>query len=540
MSDQLEGAAQASNGEETIPDGRGGVVVRTAPSTTGTQYAGGVIVENDVGETMEELLAAIDATIKPFDDGDLMTGTVVKIDKDEVLLDIGYKSEGVIPSRELSIRNDVDPSEVVSIGDQIETLVLQKEDKDGRLILSKKRAQYERAWGKIEEVKNVDGTVTGLVIEVVKGGLIVDIGLRGFLPASLVEMRRVRDLQPYVGQELECRIIELDKNRNNVVLSRRKFLEESQAEQRQDFLTSLAKGERRTGVVSSIVNFGAFVDLGGVDGLVHVSELSWKHVDHPSEVVEVGQEVDVEVLDVDLERERVSLSLKATQEDPWRQFARQHEVGDVIEGRVTKLVPFGAFVEVDDAIEGLVHISELADHHVERAEDEVGVHDRVDVKIIDIDLDRRRISLSRKQAMAPTDETGEPVGAPSSSQTVTLEDAGDIDEAAEVSEMELEVEEPATEISTEVSPEASSEVEEPAADDAPDDADEKPESDDAGGADEAVAAAGYAAPVSAVPEAAPATDAEEAVGSEEAQAAPSAEGDSIESIVQDMKRERGQ
>ena len=405
MTDQTDGAAQASQGaEQTLPDGHGGTITRTAPSTSGETYAGGTIVENDVGESMEELMAAIEATIKPFDDGDLMTGTVVKIEKDEVLLDIGYKSEGVIPIRELSIRNDIDPSEVVSLGDEIETLVLQKEDKDGRLILSKKRAQYERAWGKIEEIKSADGTVTGPVIEVVKGGLILDIGLRGFLPASLVEMRRVRDLQPYVGKELECRIIELDKNRNNVVLSRRKFLEESQAEQRQDFLTSLAKGERRKGVVSSIVNFGAFVDLGGVDGLVHVSELSWKHVDHPSEVVEVGEEVDVEVLDVDLERERVSLSLKATQEDPWRQFARGHAVGDVIEGRVTKLVPFGAFVEVDDAIEGLVHISELADHHVERAEDEVGVHDKVEVKIIDIDLDRRRISLSRKQAMKGTGE----------------------------------------------------------------------------------------------------------------------------------------
>ena len=539
MSDQSDGAAQASSGEETIPDGRGGVVVRTAPSTSGTQYAGGVIVENDVGETMEELLAAIDATIKPFDDGDLMTGTVVKIDKDEVLLDIGYKSEGVIPSRELSIRNDIDPSEVVSIGDQIETLVLQKEDKDGRLILSKKRAQYERAWGKIEEIKNVDGTVTGLVIEVVKGGLIVDIGLRGFLPASLVEMRRVRDLQPYVGKELECRIIELDKNRNNVVLSRRKFLEESQAEQRQDFLTSLEKGERRTGVVSSIVNFGAFVDLGGVDGLVHVSELSWKHVDHPSEVVEVGQEVDVEVLDVDLERERVSLSLKATQEDPWRQFARKHEVGDVIEGRVTKLVPFGAFVEVDDAIEGLVHISELADHHVERAEDEVGVHDRVDVKIIDIDLDRRRISLSRKQAMAPTDETGEPVGASSTTSNVSLEDTGDVSEGAEVSEMELEVEDaPVAEDSAAADTGSDASVED-ASDEVPT-ADGAVDAEDAGGADEEVAAAGYAPPVSAVPDAAPATDAADAVGSEEAQAAPAAEGDSIESIVQDMKRERGQ
>jgi small subunit ribosomal protein S1 len=363
-----------------------------------------------------------------------MTGTVVKIEKDEVLLDIGYKSEGVIPLRELSIRNDIDPSEIVSLGDQLETLVLQKEDKDGRLILSKKRAQYERAWGKIEEIKTADGTVTGPVIEVVKGGLILDIGLRGFLPASLVEMRRVRDLQPYVGKELECRIIELDKNRNNVVLSRRKFLEESQAEQRQDFLTSLAKGERRKGVVSSIVNFGAFVDLGGVDGLVHVSELSWKHVDHPSEVVEVGQEVEVEVLDVDLERERVSLSLKATQEDPWRQFARGHAVGDVIEGRVTKLVPFGAFVEVDDAIEGLVHISELADHHVERAEDEVGVHDKVEVKIIDVDLDRRRISLSRKQAMKGTGEEY----AVGTSETSTGGADEDDAPAAEASEMELE------------------------------------------------------------------------------------------------------
>ena len=397
--------------EATLPDGSGGLITRTAPSTSGATFAGGTIVENDVGDSVEEMMAAIEATIKPFDEGDIVTGQVVKIDKDETLLDIGYKSEGVIPARELSIRNDVDPNEVVTIGEQIEALVLQKEDADGRLILSKKRAQYERAWGKIEEIKNRDGTVEGPVIEVVKGGLILDIGLRRFLPASLVEMRRVRDLQPYVGKALECRIIELDKNRNNVVLSRRKFLEESQAEQRQEFLTSLTKGEVRKGSVSSIVNFGAFVDLGGVDGLVHVSELSWKHVDHPSEVVDVGEEVDVEVLDVDLEHERVSLSLKATQEDPWRLFARQHEVGDIIEGRVTKLVPFGAFVEVDDAIEGLVHISELAEHHVERAEDEVRVHDRIPVKIIDIDLDRRRISLSRKQAAQPEEGTAEP-GAP--------------------------------------------------------------------------------------------------------------------------------
>jgi small subunit ribosomal protein S1 len=356
------------------------------------------ITSNDVGTTEEELLAAIDATIKPFSEGDLVTGTVVKIDKDEVLVDIGYKSEGVIPVRELSLRHDVNPGEVVALGESIEALVLQKEDKEGRLILSKKRAHYERAWGRIEEVKRAGGVVRGPVIEVVKGGLIVDIGLRGFLPASLVELRRVRDLQPYVGKELECKIIELDKNRNNVVLSRRAYLEEAHSEQRKEFLENLKPSEVRTGTVSSIVNFGAFVDLGGVDGLVHVSELSWRHVDHPSEVVQVGQEISVQVLDVDLQRERVSLSLKNTQEDPWRAFAREHQVGDIVHGTITKLVPFGAFVKVADGIEGLVHISELSGTHVDLPEQVVSLGEQVTVRIIDIDLDRRRISLSLKQA----------------------------------------------------------------------------------------------------------------------------------------------
>ncbi len=355
------------------------------------------VAVNDIGSA-EDFLAAIDETIKYFNDGDIVEGTVVKVDRDEVLLDIGYKTEGVIPARELSIKHDVDPGEVVTVGDHVEALVLQKEDKEGRLILSKKRAQYERAWGTIEQIKEEDGVVTGSVIEVVKGGLILDIGLRGFLPASLVEMRRVRDLQPYVGQELEAKIIELDKNRNNVVLSRRAWLEQTQSEVRQNFLNELAKGQIRKGVVSSIVNFGAFVDLGGVDGLVHVSELSWKHIDHPSEVVAVGDEVTVEVLSVELDRERVSLSLKSTQEDPWQAFARLHQIGQIVPGKVTKLVPFGAFVRVEDGIEGLVHISELAERHVEIPEQVVQVGSDVMVKIIDIELDRRRISLSLKQA----------------------------------------------------------------------------------------------------------------------------------------------
>ena len=364
------------------------------------------VAVNDIGST-EEILAAVDETIKYFDDGDIVEGTVVKVDRDEVLLDIGYKTEGVILARELSIKHDVDPDEIVSVGDEIEALVLQKEDKEGRLLLSKKRAQYERAWGTIERIKEEDGVVTGSVIEVVKGGLILDIGLRGFLPASLVEMRRVRDLQPYVGRELEAKIIELDKNRNNVVLSRRAWLEQTQSEVRTNFLQTLQKGQVRSGVVSSIVNFGAFVDLGGVDGLVHVSELSWKHIDHPSEVVEVGNEVTVEVLDVDFDRERVSLSRKAAPEDPCQAFARTHAIGQVVPGKVTKRVPFGAFVRVEDGIEGLVHISELAQRHVEVPEQVAKVGDEVFVKVIDIDLERRRISLSLKQANEGVDPASE-------------------------------------------------------------------------------------------------------------------------------------
>ena len=361
---------------------------------------------NDIG-TEEDFIKAVDATIKNFNDGDLVTGTIVRIDHDEVLLDIGYKTEGVIPARELSIKKDIDPEDVVDLGDEVEALVVTKEDKEGRLILSKKRAQYERAWGDVEQIKEADGIVEGTVIEAVKGGLIVDIGLRGFLPASLVEMRRVRDLTPYIGQQIKAKVLELDKNRNNVVLSRRQYLEETQSEVRETFMAQLQKGQIREGTVSSIVNFGAFIDLGGVDGLIHVSELSWKHIDHPSEVVKVGQKVTVEVLDVDLDRERISLSLKATQEDPWQKFARTHVPGQIVKGKVTKIVQFGVFVAVDDGIEGLVHISELADRHVNNPATVVAQGEEIFVKVIDVDLDRRRISLSLKQADDSIDPASE-------------------------------------------------------------------------------------------------------------------------------------
>ena len=328
----------------------------------------------------EQMNAMIDGTLTEFDEGDLVDGTVVKIEHDEVLVDIGFKSEGVIPSRELSIRKDADPSDIVELGEKIEALVLQKEDKDGRLILSKKRAEYERAWIRVEEKFKAGEVVTGEVIEVVKGGLILDIGLRGFLPASLVDLRRVKDLDMYLGTEIEARVIEMDRNRNNVVLSRRVLLEEGRKNERAEILEKLSKGMRLKGTVSSIVDFGAFVDLGGIDGLVHISELSWNHVNHPSEVVKVGDEVEVEVLDVDLQRERISLGLKQTTEDPWVKLVESYPVGTIVDGKVTKIVPFGAFIELGQSIEGLVHISEMAMRHIDTPAQVVKAGDEVEEK----------------------------------------------------------------------------------------------------------------------------------------------------------------
>jgi small subunit ribosomal protein S1 len=350
---------------------------------------------DDIADDFER---AIEATVLEFKEGDIVEGTVVSVDADGAMIDIGYKSEGLIPIRELSIRNNVDPNDAVKVGDRVEAVVLNKEDDEGRLILSKKRAMYERAWGRIQEVAKEGGTVEGTVIEVVKGGLIVDIGLRGFLPASLVDLRRVRDLDPFIGESITAKVIELDRARNNVVLSRRAYLEEAQAEERNAFLDGLAEGEVRDGVISSVVNFGAFVDLGGMDGLVHVSELSWQHVNHPGELVKVGDKVTIKVLEVDRERERISLSIRQTSDDPWDVFARDHEVGDVVEGMVTKTVPFGAFVSVSDGVEGLVHVSEIAIHRVESPELELSIGQQVKVKITEKDDERRRISLSIKQA----------------------------------------------------------------------------------------------------------------------------------------------
>jgi small subunit ribosomal protein S1 len=357
------------------------------------QLEPGVWVEGPDGE----LIPDYDSTFPEINEGQVVHGTVVRVDKDEVLVDIGYKSEGVIPVSELSIRRSVNPADEVSLGDEIDALVLTKEDAEGRLILSKKRARFELAWKNIEQAAESGEPVNGRVIEVVKGGLILDLGVRGFLPASLVDIRRVQDLDEFLGQELRAKVIELNRSRNNVVLSRRAVLEEERKEQRQTILDKLQPGDVVEGQISNIVDFGAFVDLDGMDGLIHISELSWSHVNHPSEVLEIGQTVEVKVLDIDRDRQRISLGLKQTQSDPWQQVIENYSENDVVEGRVTKVVTFGAFVEILPGVEGLVHISELAQHHVENPREVVSQGQPVNVKIIEVDGERRRLSLSLKR-----------------------------------------------------------------------------------------------------------------------------------------------
>ncbi|HEY8303596.1 MAG TPA: 30S ribosomal protein S1 [Solirubrobacteraceae bacterium] len=410
------------------------------------------VVEGSNGLLLEidgQIVPNYDATMQPFEEGEVVTGNVVRIDKDEVLVDIGYKSEGVIPANELSIRKSVDPREEVSLGEEVDAMVLTKEDQDGRLIMSKKRARFEKAWRRIEAAAESGEPVMGSVIEVVKGGLIIDLGVRGFLPASLVDIRRVPNLDEYLGTQIETKVIELNRSRNNVVLSRRAVLEEERKEVRQQILDRLQPGLVVEGQISNIVDFGAFVDLDGIDGLIHISELSWSHVNHPSEILNIGETVQVKVLDIDRDRQRISLGLKQTQEDPWQRIVNTYNIGDELAGKVTKVVTFGAFVEVLDGVEGLVHISELAGHHVESPREIVHPGDEIRVKILEIDSDRRRLSLSAKRVedqILPLPRAESAVAEPTADEAlgeesaevaeqVALVDAGDgVEPTAEVIE----------------------------------------------------------------------------------------------------------
>jgi small subunit ribosomal protein S1 len=435
---------------------------QTEPETEQPESVGNGAASSDdfLIEVDGKLVPNYDATIHPFSEGDVVSGKVVRIDQDEVLVDIGYKSEGVIPSNELSIRKSVDPSDEVELGEDVDALVLTKEDQEGRLILSKKRARFEKAWRRIEKAADSGEPVEGTVIEVVKGGLILDLGVRGFLPASLVDIRRVQNLDEFMGQKLECKVIELNRSRNNVVLSRRAVLEEERKEVREQILGNLEPGQVVEGKISNIVDFGAFVDLEGIDGLIHISELSWSHVNHPSEVVSIGDTVRVKVLDIDRDRQRISLGLKQTQEDPWQKVLNEYKEGDVVEGKVTKIVAFGAFVQILPGVEGLVHISELAQHHVESPAEVVRPGDELKVKILEVDDSRRRLSLSVKRV------EGQELPTRELTDDVVIEDVpeGEAELAAPSAEPEAE---PAAEAVPEAPPAEEPPAEEPPAEEPP-------------------------------------------------------------------------
>jgi small subunit ribosomal protein S1 len=449
-----------------IPGTRAALPFDAHMTTITTDSPDAKVVDGSDGLLLEidgQIVPNYDATFAPFEEGEVVTGRVVRIDNDEVLVDIGYKSEGVIPNNELSIRKNVDPHDEVEMGEEVDALVLTKEDQDGRLIMSKKRARFEKAWRAIEAAAESGRPVEGTVIEVVKGGLIVDLGVRGFLPASLVDIRRVPNLDEYMGTKIECKVIELNRSRNNVVLSRRAVLEEERKEQRQEILDRLQPGLIVEGQISNIVDFGAFVDLNGIDGLIHISELSWSHVNHPSELLNIGDTVQVKVLDIDRDRQRISLGLKQTQEDPWQRVVDTYNVGDDLEGTVTKVVTFGAFVEIMDGVEGLVHISELANHHVENPREVVQPGDEVRVKVLEIDSERRRLSLSVKRV------EGQELPTRPVSDDVVIEDAEPPEDLAPPPAEEAEAE-PAEEPVAEepaAEPDAESAAEEPAAEVAP-------------------------------------------------------------------------
>lgn len=335
--------------------------------------------------------------IKEARKGDLVVGTVVQINDDEVLVDIRSKSEGVIPMRELSF-GSVDPSDAVKVGDKIEVVILRVEDNEGKIICSKQRADAQKAILGLEKAFEEGTVVTGKVTEVVKGGLLVDLGLRAFMPASLVDRGFVENLQSFVGQTISAKIVEYNKEKGRVVLSRKVVLEAEAAKQKEQTMQDLSEGQVRKGVVRRLTNFGAFVDLGGVDGLLHISEMAWYRVKDPSEIVNVGDEVEVMVLGVEKNGERISLGLKQVTASPWKNIMEKYPVGAVVEGKVVRLAAFGAFVELEPGVDGLVHLSQLADRRIANASEVVSVGEKVKVKVIDVKPEEHRISLSVREA----------------------------------------------------------------------------------------------------------------------------------------------
>ena len=377
--------------------------------------------EEEADETEEEAeFKYSDNDIADLRKGQKVTGTVVEINDNGVYVDVNYKTDGFIPLRHLSHRTVEDAHDVVSMDDEIEVVILTLEDDEGNMILSKKQAEYEQAWEKIVEAHENDEIIEAEVTKEVKGGLVVDVGVRGFIPASHVAIGYVDDLSDYVGETLRLKVIEVERDNNNVVLSAKKVLEKERAAKKEETLASLEEGQTVEGTVTKLVDFGAFIDLGGIEGLLHISEMSWGRIESPAEVLSEGEKIEVKVLGVNKEEERISLGLKQLLPDPWEEFADKHYEGEVIEGKITKLVDFGAFMEVEKGIEGLIHISQLSHRHVKTADEVVNVGDVREAKIINIDADQERVGLSLKEL----EEKPEPKKESSSSSKSSSKSSG--------------------------------------------------------------------------------------------------------------------
>ncbi len=339
--------------------------------------------------TMEE---ALKQSLFAFSPGQIVKGTIIEVRPKEVLVDIGYKSEGVVPGGEF------DDIHTVKIGDQIDVLIERLEDRDGNVVLSKEKAEFKRNWEKILAVCNEGGTITGKVKAVVKGGLLVNIGVEAFLPASQIDISPPKNLTIYVGNIYEFKVVKINQERQNIVLSRRELIEQERTERRAKLLSEMTPGDIRKGTVKNITDFGAFIDLNGIDGLLHITDMSWGRIGHPSEILKVGQDIDVVVLDINREKERVSLGLKQKLANPWDQIESKYTVGVKVKGKVVNLVPYGAFVELEPGVEGLVHVTELSwTKRVAKPSDVLKADQEIEAVVLGINREEQKISLSIRQ-----------------------------------------------------------------------------------------------------------------------------------------------
>lgn len=343
-------------------------------------------------QDMASLLA--EESMKEFNPHEVIEGTVVLVNRDEAYVDIGYKTEIPIAKKELAYPEPEAATDVVKVGDKINVYVVALGGENG-LILSKTRADRLVAWEKVEKVKEEKQIIVVEILQVVKGGLLTTaFGLRGFIPASQIALHFVKDLNEFVGQKVEVEIMEADPKKQRLVLSRRSVLEAQREQKREEALASIVEGEKRTGVVKRLVDYGAFIDIGGVDGLAHISDLSWDHIKNPADVLSVGQEVEVLVKAFDPETKRISLSIKDTVRDPWFDKAEKYPVGSYVKGKIVKLTDFGAFMEIEPGFDGLIRMRELSPKHITKASEAVSVGDEVTVKVIHVDMDNKKVALS--------------------------------------------------------------------------------------------------------------------------------------------------